>query len=144
MTFNSNTSKLRKFLVAVVATAVVGTTMLTPTMASAGWHGGWGHGGWHGGGWHGGGFGGGLGIGLGVGLLTAAIANSAAQQQSCMQTQYVQLKNGLYKQVTVNACCNKRSPTSKKWRRGRRHFSFPALRLRRWCRREAAGRGPRT
>ena len=94
-TFNSNSSKLRKTLVALVATAVVGTTVLTPTMASAGWHGG---------GWHGGGFGGGLGIGLGVGLLTAAIANSAAQQQSCLQTQYVQLKNGLYKQVVVNAC----------------------------------------
>ena len=100
-TFNANTSKLRKMFVAVVATAVVGATVLSPTVASAR---GFGHfGGFHGGGFHGGGFGAGLGLGLGFGLLGAAIANSTAQQ-SCVQPQYVQLKNGLYKQVTVNAC----------------------------------------
>lgn len=99
MTFNSNTGKLRKILVAVVATAVAGTTVLSPTVASAR---GFGHfGGWHGGGF--GGFGAGLDMGFGVGLISTAIANSAAQQ-SCMQTQHVPLKNGLYKQVVVNAC----------------------------------------
>ncbi|HEY6255343.1 MAG TPA: hypothetical protein VIY51_06065 [Xanthobacteraceae bacterium] len=107
-------SKFRKTILAIAATSVIGVTALSPTHASAaaffgGHHGGFGHFGGFGGGHRGGfgGFGGGLGLGLGIGLgaelLGSAIANSA-QPQSCTQSQFVQLRNGLYRQVVTNVC----------------------------------------
>ena len=112
-TFNVKTSKFRKTILAIAATSVIGVTALSPTQASAaafggGHHGGFGHFGGFGGHRGGfGGFGGGLGLGLGIGLgaelLGSAIANSA-QPTSCMQSQFVQLRNGLYRQVVTNVC----------------------------------------